>query len=300
MARVRGRLLAAAAALYVVWCGVQTWLGYRGVRELDAFERTQVAHLRALEAHRAAAGLPVMSTPIHPAVTFPASIWIRAGAVSAVAMMLVLALGASLVLGGRRWWSLSVALIPAAVVVGKFQDGYSVGQAWTFTQSHLEGRLAAGSILDALTIAAIVSLFVRALPHEPASVTAPTALMRAALPAIILLGWWLIQNPVDADGSRKVWIAQAIVWVITLALLASSSLPLVPKVVALLIVAPYLSVTMLDDLIGVPGTTVDTTQFVHHMLFAAGVTIYVTAVPAIVKLAHKHRSPSKNGAFAQV
>jgi hypothetical protein len=283
MTRVRGRLLAAAIAVYAAWSGFQTWLAYRGVKGFDAFNRTQAVRFHELEAKRAAAGLPAMSSPIHNPIPIPTSRWIHSGVESAVAMALVLALGTALVLGGRRWWSLIVALIPAVVIVGKFQDGYSVGQGWTFTLTHYEGRLAAGVLVDALTIAAIVALLIKALPRDAAPVSAPTALLRGTLPAVVLFGWWLIQNPVDADASRKVWVAQAVVWVLALALLASSSLLLVPKVLVTLVIAPYMSVTMLDDLVGGYGNSIDTTQFVHHMLVASGVMAWVVALPALVK-----------------
>jgi hypothetical protein len=289
MARLRWSWLGAALAVYAAWCAGQFWVAHRWIGQVNAVNRIEVARVRALDARRLAAGLSTFGSPVRNATPIPTSRWLQAGLEGVVAMVLVLALGAALVSGGRRWWSLIVALLPAAVVVAKFQDGSAIGSVWSSFLIHTERWMVVGAIVDTLAVAVIVSLLVVAVPRDRAAVPAPTTLLRAALPAVILLGWWLIQNPVDADGSRKIWIAPAIIWVIAFALLASSSLPVVPKLVVLLVIAPYLSVTMLDELIGVPGPTVDTTQFVHHMRFAAGLTAYVVGVPALVQRAQHHR-----------
>lgn len=297
---VRGRLLALAVTVYAAWCAAQFVVARHWISQVDAFNRIEVAHVRALEASRAAAGLPGSMSPVHAAIPLGSSRWIEAGAESAVAMALVLALGTALVLGGRRWWSLTVALIPAAVVVGRFLDGTSVGAVWASLLSNTERWSAIGVAVDTAAVTVIVALLVLAVPREAPALSASNALIRGALPAVILVGWWLIQNPVDADGSRRVWIAQAVVWVLALALLANSSLPVVPKAFVALILAPYMSLTMLEDLVGEPGTTVDTTQFVHHMLVAAGIVAYVAGVPALVKLAQKNRLSRENGSLVQV
>lgn len=239
--------------------------------------------MQALNAKRAAAGLgPLTITPTYQSLS--TSRWLHLGAESAVTMALVLLVGLALVLGGRRWWSLLVALIPAAVVAGRFDDGYTLGQGWYFTTTHLVARMAIGTAVDTLAIATIMVLLVTAFPRKAAPAAAIPAALRGGLAAVILVGWWLIQNPVDGDGSRKVWLAQAIVWIIALSLIATSGLAIVPKVVVTPVIAPYLSVLMLDDLVGGYGIHFDGAQFTHHLLVAAGVVGWVLAAPML----HRH------------
>jgi hypothetical protein len=171
--------------------------------------------------------------------------------------------------------------LPAAVAVGRFADGTSIGQGWNQPTAAVQTWLGVGVAVDTATLLAVATLLVLALPSRPTAAVAPT-LFRASPAAVVLVGWWLTRHPV-ADASDRVWLAQAVVWVVVVALLAASSLPMGFRLIAIAGVMPLLSFTILNDLVGSDGRGFDGVRYLHHLAVAIGVTAYVVAVPKLLR-----------------
>jgi hypothetical protein len=269
--RTRGYLLGAAAALIAAWSGLQFWLTHR------AFELSNAqAHARAAAWNAAHPGQHLRTTYVQ------GSYWTHAGVEGCAAMLLIVFLAVILAAGGRRWWTLLVAALPAAVAVGRFNDGTSIGQGWNQPTEPVQTWLAAGVIVDTATLLAFGALLVVALPTRRAPAPAPSVLYRVAPPAVILVGWWLVRHPI-ADASDRVWLAQAVVWAVLIGFVATTAVPLGARLVAL-VVMPLLSFALLADLIGTNGRGFDGPRYLHHLAVAAGITAYVVAVPWLQKL----------------
>jgi hypothetical protein len=182
---VRWRLIAAAATLVAAWAGLQFWLTRRAFAVGDA-------HAHAISARFRAAHPGVPLTVYYT----PSDVWVRAGIESVVALLLLVALATALVRGGRGRWAFLVAGLPAAVSVARFTDGSSVGLGWNQPTETVRTWLAAGVCVDTATLLAIVALLLWAVPGRSTTVSATSALFRAAPPAVILVagGWCGIRS----------------------------------------------------------------------------------------------------------
>jgi hypothetical protein len=270
-------LLGAAVAIVAAWSGLQFWLAHRAFALMNA-----QAHARTAEWYAEHPGG-------HFTVTYvPSSYWGDAGVESIVGLLLIVVAAAALAAGGRRWWTLLVAAFPAAVSIGHFEDGTSIGQGWLQPTNTVQSWLAVGVVVDTITLLAVATLLVLVIPRvRPASELSTTStLFRAAPAAVVLVGWWLVRNPI-ADPDNRLWLAQAVVWVVVVALLASSSLPLVVRLTVIGVLMPLFSATIIDDFISIDGHAFDGMRFLHHLAVAAGVAAYVVAVPAFQRSARR-------------
>jgi hypothetical protein len=277
---MRGLALSAAVVIIATWSALQFWLAHRGFAFMDA-----QAHARTALWYSEHPGM-------HLTVTYvPSSYWVDAGIESVVALLLVLAVAVALAVGGRRWWTLLVAALPATVAVGRFEDGTSIGQGWQQPTNALQTWFGVGVAVDTVTLLLLATLIVLALPRfgvrgsagstaTTRSTSAVSALFRAAPAAVILVGWWLARHPI-ADPVDRLWIAQAVVWVVLVALVASSSLPSVARLGVVVVVMPLLSFTVIADFVGGIGHPFDGTRYLHHLATAAGIAAYVVGVPAL-------------------
>lgn len=279
---MRGSLLGAAVAVVAAWSALQFWLAHRAFAFMDA-----QAHARTAAWYAAHPG-------VHLTVTYvPNSYWVHAGTESVASMLLVGVIAAALAVGGRGWWTPLVAAFPAAVAVGRFQDGTTIGQGWNQPTTSVRTWLAAGVTVDTITLLVVSALLVTALAssRKPVATASTSTLFRAAPAAVILVGWWLVRHPI-ADPADRVWLAQTVVWVVVVALLAGSSLPLALRAVAVGGLMPLFSFTILDDLLGASQPTFDGTRYLHHLAVAAGIAVYVAGVPALIRRARTRSAPS--------
>jgi hypothetical protein len=267
-------LVGAATAILVAWTAAQFWLAHRAVGIENAQGRTRAAAFLAA----------------HPGATMhvssePTSYWVHVGIESAVAMLMVTIVAAALALGSRQWWTLLVAALPAAVAVGHFVDGTSIGQGWNQPTDAVQTWLAVGVVVDTAVLLAVAGLLVVALPPTRSAIpTAVSTMFRVAPAAVVLAGWWLVRHPI-ADAAQRIWLAQAVVWALLVALVATARLPFAARLVMIVVVMPMLSFTLLDGVFGLYGDGFDAARYLHHLAVAVGVTTYVVAAPKLLRLA---------------
>jgi hypothetical protein len=266
--RLRGRWAAAVFVVVVAWSGLQLWLTHRAVAALEAHDRAAHARLAALHARHLA-----------PVMAIPDSVWVRAGVESSAAMILLVAMIAALVIGGRSRWAALLAAVPGAVVLGGFQDGASLGLGWDQPTSSVRHWLMAGTAVDTAVALALAAFVVQALPRPAASASARWTLVRAAPVVVVLTGWWVMRNQYDEPVDR-IWLARAVVFVVMAALLARSSLRLAARAVVVTVGLPLCWFGVLDAVIG--GGAFPVAGVVHHALVAVVTGLYVAAVPAVL------------------
>jgi hypothetical protein len=284
--RSRGYLLGAAALVVTAWIGLQFWLAHRAFASMNA-----TAHARTAAWYVAHPGM-------HLTVNYvPSSYWPDAGRESAFELLMVVVVAVALAVGGRRWWTLLVAAFPAAVAGGHFEDGTSIGQGWIQPTNAAQSWLGVGVAVDTITLLVVAALLVLALPawRTRAAATwvasSTSTLFRAAPAAVVLIGWWLVRHPI-ADPDDRVWLAQAVVWMVVVALIASSSPPLPVRAVTVLGLLPMFSFTIFDDLVVGYAHVFDGTRYLHHLAVAAAIAAYVIAVPALTRAVSSHRAPA--------
>jgi hypothetical protein len=279
-AAVRRRPLAAAAAVVAAWSGAQFWLAHRAVAALRAdSQRSYRFFLTQSRVLHVPSGQHI--APPQPAYIAPDSLWIRAGIESALGALLVLAVAAALIRGGRRWVALLILAIPLANVLDGLDNGPLLGIGWNQLGPSSHAWLALGFAVDSLLLLAVTALLIRALPPRLGRMSAAVAVTRALPPLLVLAGWWLAHAQL-VDPVNRAWLAQAVAFVLIAALLAGSSLPLAGRATVILGVLPMCVPGMLDDLIG-SGSHFDALTYLHHAAFAAATALFVAGVPALVR-----------------
>lgn len=208
--------------------------------------------------------------------------WLRPGIESTVTALLLAAIAVALIAGGRRWGAFVIVAFPLANVLGWFSDGAPLGLSW-FQQSASPGTwFAVGTAVDSLLLITVVALLLRAVPARFAATSSRTALTRALPLLIILIGWWVARGQAS-DPAHRVWLGQAIAYVLIAALIAGSSLPVAARAAVIVGVLPMCAPALLDDLIGFGGPHFDAMTFLHDAAFAAATALYVAAAPMLVR-----------------
>jgi hypothetical protein len=183
-----------------------------------------------------------------------------------------------------------VIAFPVATVLGWFNGGATMGLGWA--QQSASGRtwFMLGAVVDSLVLLAVVALLIRALPARPGGMSATVALTRAVPVVAVLVFCWVLGDK-EPDPANRVWIGQAIGFVLVAALLAGSSLPRPIRAVVLLGVLPVCSFTILDGLIGGGTVHVEFATYVNHAAVAAATALYVAGVPALIARTRAVREP---------
>lgn len=241
--RARAARVTAAAVLVTGWCVVQLLL-----------------------CNRIAAG--------YRGHVFPPFSGLQLAEPSMLAMVALAVLAAALVGGGRSWWALLVAGMPASSVVGWFWDGEPLGIGWAQNSAAIREWLAIGTAIDTLWLLAIAALLLGGLPRRDAAMPARTVLPRLIPVVVVLVGWWVTHRDYG-DPDDRVWIVQATLALVVVGLLAGSGLPLWARAAAILGL-PILAYPITANSV---IHRVDGMQVGHHMLFLAATAVYVAGVP---------------------
>jgi len=229
-----------------------------------------------------------LAPPVRPAAISTAA-WVQTGTQSVVELGLLVLLAATLARGGWRRWTLIIAAFPAVLVIGWFNDGTPIGLAWQQPTNALRTWLVVGTAVDTVALLAVASLFVLTIPASRIAGDVRSTLVRAVAPVAVLVGWWLVRNP-SPDAEDKVWIAQAVVWVLAVALVATSTLSPILRVGALLLL-PLFSYTLLADLLGSGDHHFDAMRYLHHLAVVLGVAAYVVIAPQFQRWARQRAAP---------
>lgn len=270
----RGRVLGAAATVFVAWSGAQLWLTHRlawAAYHKDAADLYRLVRLHPTD-H------VVMPQPVQP------RFWLVPGLASVLTALALVAVAALLVRGGRRWWALVVTAAPAANFWYGWEDGRALGNGWVqLTRDHLVRWEVTGTIVDTAMLALVVAALVATVPRRTTAGPIGPVLLRALAPMVVLFGWWQMRNPLP-DQVHEIWLIQALAWVLLVALLADAELPLSVRAGAVFVVLPFGSLgTTWSALLGDNGI-----RWLHHDLFAAAVVAYAVGVPALVeRLRHR-------------
>jgi hypothetical protein len=272
---VRWLPLAALGVVLAAWGGLQLWLSHRRV---EAIHAQLVAGIHRLNALALAQGRPTHPVPAPD----PAEVWVHGGEQSLITALLLTAVAAVLVLGGRRWWAAIVAGVPLANVVGRFQDGTPLGYGWWQEGPSTQTWFAIGAFVDAAMLLTVVALLIRALPAP--SIPSLSAAGRGAVAAVVLTAWWIVRID-TTDPDHRVWFAQAVAFILIAALIASSALPFAVRMATVVLVLPIAAMVLTEDIVfvGLRRPTFDGMEFVHHALVATAVMAYVAGVPALAR-----------------
>lgn len=255
MSKVRPLPIAVVAALVAAWCTAQLVL-----------------------TNRIAASYRGHVFPLPNAVQLVEPCW--------VALVALTLLAAALVLGGRGRWVYLVAGMPAAYVVGWFRDGEPLGVGWVQNSPDMRTWLAVGTAVDTVLLLTIATLLLRALPQRHARMPGQAALTRVVPVLVVLVGWWATHRDYG-DPENQVWITQAAVAVVVVALLAGSGLPLFARLAAIVVLPILAYPTTANSVIH----RIDGMQMVHHVLFLAATAAYVAGVPWLVGRVKRMRTP---------
>jgi hypothetical protein len=263
---LRPRPLYVLAAILTCWVTEQFWLCYHAA---GAFNLQ--ASSSAIQVEATHPGLVLHVIPIST------SVWVRAGLESVGAVVLPTIVAIFLVAGGRRWFAAAVAAYPAANVLGGFHDGAPLGLGWD-QPTAVRLWFAWGAFIDTALLLVVVALLVKAIPARPDAVPTRWAFLRVTPGLIVLAGWWVTRHP-SPDSHDWVWLGDAVVFMLVAALLADSALPRAARFVAIGVVLPLTTGTILNDLVAPHEIGFPATYFVHHALIAIGTALYVGGAP---------------------
>lgn len=264
--RARTAVTGAAAVTFLAWSAVQLWLTHRLAVDVH---HQMVVNRQAFLA-RFPSGL---ASPVPPA---SAREWVLPALAGILTVLALAIVAGALARGGRGRWALIVAVVPAANVWRGWEDGRPLGFGWTqMSDRHLTAWTLTGTAVDTALLLALAFAAIAVVGRPGAR--ARVDVMRAVPPALVLIGWWAVRNPMP-DQVHQIWLVQALAWVLAVALLARCDLPPAVRAGVVLLVLPFGAVgTTLSALAGDAGT-----RWLHHDLFALAVVAYVAGVPALV------------------
>ncbi|HEX3707019.1 MAG TPA: hypothetical protein VHV76_10345 [Mycobacteriales bacterium] len=269
-ANLRARPLYLLTAILTTWSVAQFWLCWHAVRAINITTQLEV---QRLEASHGGLILHVRG--------LPSGLWMRAGLESVAGVALPTIVGLCLVAGGRRWLAAAVAAYPLANVLGGFHEGAALGLGWQQPVA-FRNWFAYGVVIDTLLLVLVVGLLVSAMPERGDPVPTRWAFTRVIPVVIVLAGWWVTRHPTP-DGHDWVWLGDAVTFVVVAGLLADSALPFAARALAIGVVLPLSTGTILNDLIAPHQIGFPAVYFLHHTLIALATAVYVVGVPSAVQ-----------------
>jgi hypothetical protein len=280
---VRPRLIATAAVILAAWSAAQFWLVRRS--GIERYQQFQAGH-RAMLARLRTNGVDLNKLHLPPFPPSPtASQWVYPAVAGIVGATVLIIIATSLIVGGRRWWALVVVGYPLANLWGWFNDGTPLGLGWLPFTFGVNGQswLAAGTVVDSLTLVAVIALLVRALPTRGAPTESGLSTVARSWPIVAVTVMWWATHGQASDPANRVWLVQAIVFVAAAALLARAAVPVTVRAVVLVAIMPLCTWTILVDVFGTPTPVWSSwRQYLTHGAVAAVTAGYIAGLPLLV------------------
>ena len=263
---LRVRPLYLLAAILTAWATEQFWLCRHAVQTLKLTALSTASQFEATH--------PGVIVHINPVSS---TLWLRAGLESVGQVILPTIVAIFLVAGGRRWLAATVAAYPLCNVLGAFHGGPSLGLGWEQpTWVHL--WFTYGVFVDTALLMLVVALIVKSIPEQPEAAAIRWGFTRVIPAVIVLAGWWVTRHP-SPTSHDWVWLGEAVSFMLVAALLTDSNLPVGGRVVAIGLILPLTTGTILNDLVAPHQIGFPAMYFLHHALIALGVAAYVAGAP---------------------
>jgi hypothetical protein len=232
----RGKALLGSAlmlATLAAWYAGQVALDRQSLRQ--SYRNQMQWYRQAVAAHRHPQIALLRPHPFHRSFAqYPAN----GGLVAAATCVVLIAL---LVLGGRRWWTFAVALLPASVFLG-LGDGSSLSESWQQPPSHwgppypTSHWVQLGGAVDAAMLLLVAGIAAWTLPRRTGGSAMP-AVLRSVPLAVVAFGYWLIGHAIPDDADR-ILVGRLLLLILAAAVI--TTLQLSPALrLALLVVLPF-------------------------------------------------------------
>ena len=264
----RGRwLLSGAGIMALSWAVLQLFLTHRLAASF--FHESVTGCARFVREHP--------SGTCQPLAPVSANDWLPYAVTSIVVLLALAGVAALLVRGGQRRWTMLVAALPAANLLGGWHDPRLLGAGWTqLSGNSLTRWLVVGSIVDTLVVVAVAAAFAVAL--RPVAHARPgRGLLRVIPPMLVLAGWWVMRHPLPTRVD-EIWLVQALAFVLAAALLSISALHPRLRAVGVLIVLPLCTLPIYSEAVGLGSFT----SVGRRALFAFGTAAMVIGLPRLV------------------
>jgi hypothetical protein len=263
---LRPRPLYLLAAILSCWASEQFWLCRHAAIAFNTAARSATFQVEASH--------PGLVLHLDPITT---SLWVRAGLVSVAAVILPTIVAIFLVAGGRCWLAAAVAAYPLANVLGGLHQGASLGLGWN-QPTFVRLWFAYGVFIDTAILLVVVALLVKAMPERRVAVPTRWNFVRVVPCLVVMAGWWVTRHPTPTSHDW-VWFGDAVTFMVVAALLTDSALPRAIRAVAIGLVLPLSTGTILNDLIAPHQIGFPATYFAHHAVIAIGTALYVGGAP---------------------
>jgi hypothetical protein len=265
----RGKCLVAGAgaALLAAWSATQLVLTHR--------YWTMFADWRTAKDQLFAQSHPQF--PMQPFVVHT-RYWVEPALACVVSALACTAIAALLVRGGRRWWALLIAVLPAANALWGWQDDQTFGAGWTqwpgsglvAESRHWTAWLVTGVVVDTLVLVAIATALVFVVPVRQ---TKGAGLPWRVLPALVVLGgWWLMRNPLP-DRVHEIWLVEATAYVLAVGLLVTCTSHWLSRAVGIFVVLPFCALATSTGAV----TSTSFPGLLHHDAFALATVAWMLA-----------------------
>ena len=261
--------VAAAGALVAAWAGLQLFLTHRLAADFRAKSLANCAGF--LREHPTGTCQPI--GPVS------ANDWLPYAVSSIVVLLALAGVAALLVRGGRRWWSLIVAALPAANFFYGWQDPRLLGAGWIqLTGNDLTRWLLTGVIVDTLVVTVIAATLAFAV-RTVATPLPARQLLRVIPPMLVLAGWWTMRHPLPSQVD-KIWLVQGLAFVLGTGLLVTSGLTLWTRTLGVLVLLPLCTLPIYSGAVGFGSFA----GVGRRALFALGTAAMVVIVPRAIAL----------------
>lgn len=267
---LRVRPLYLLTAILSLWTTAQFWLCWHAEAFLNAAAGSTASQFQSSH--------PGVFVIVHQ---LPTTLWMRAGLESVAGVLLPTIVAVFLVAGGRRWLAMAVAAYPLSSVLGGFHGGESLGLGWA-QPTAVRLWFAYGVAVDTALLILVVGLLVSAMPARESALPIRWGFTRVVPVVITLTGWWVMRHPAPT-AHDWVWLGDAVTFALVAALLADSDLPIASRAVAIGLVLPLATGTILNDLIAPHQIGFPAMYFLHHTLIASATAAYVLGAPKLFR-----------------